>query len=141
VDSETGRAAGERRRHPRYAEDARVLCVADAGAGFQDARLVELSADGMRLVAREPFAPGEELYAGVFLEDAQEPLVVRGVVQHCDPEPRGAAVGVKLLGATDEQRDALARLEAYLERRHGAEALVTLRAVPAIKRVSDERWW
>jgi hypothetical protein len=119
-----------------------VLCFADAGeGGFHQARLTELSADGMRLNALRGFAPGSEIYAGVFLEESREPLVVLGVVQHCVGDGNDVAVGVQFLSVTDEQRQALARLQEYVKRRHGAAAVVTVRAAPAIRRIGDERWW
>lgn len=143
MDSETGnQAARDRRRHPRFADDAQVLCVADAGTGgFYPARLTELSVDGMRLASGRPFEPGSEIYAGIFLEESQEPLVVLGVVQHCDPGPGGATLGLQFLSVTEDQRLALARLEQYLKRRHGKEALVTVHQAPAILRIGEERWW
>ncbi|MFI5401617.1 MAG: PilZ domain-containing protein [Planctomycetota bacterium] len=143
VDSETGtRAARDRRRHPRFADDARVLCVADAAeGGFYQARLTELSRDGMRLLTDRPFATGSQLYAGIFLPESQEPLVMLGVVQHCDTGADGAKLGLEFLSVTEEQQAALARLEAYLSRRHGEEALVTVHAAPPIRRIGEERWW
>lgn len=143
MDPETGNlAARDRRRHPRYADDAQVLCVAGEGAGgFCAARLTELSLDGMRLHVDRAFPMGIELYAGIFLEEAQEPLVMLGVVQYCDPLPKGSTLGLQFLSVTEEQQVALARLEEYLERRHGEAALVTVHAAPAIKRIGEERWW
>jgi hypothetical protein len=144
VDSETGnRAARDRRRHPRFADDAHVLCVTDAAeGGFHPGRLVELSVDGLRLATRRPFAPGEHLYVGVFLEESQEPLVVLGVVQHCDARNGdGATVGLQLVSMTEDQRRALARLKDYLGRRHGEAATVTIHPAPAIRRIGEERWW
>jgi hypothetical protein len=143
VESRTGRhAAPDRRRHPRFADDARVLCFAGAGrGGFHQARLTELSADGMRIHADRSFEPGRELHAGVFLESSLEPLVVMGVVQHCGGSGEDVTVGIQFLSVTEEQRQALARLREYMTRRHGASAAVTVRAAPAILRVRDERWW
>jgi hypothetical protein len=143
VDSETGnRAARDRRRHPRFVDDAQVLCVAEAGdGGFHAARLTELSVDGMRLAADRPFEPGSQLYAGIFLEESQEPLVILGVVQHCDACPKGATLGLQFLSVTEDQRLALARLAEYLKRRHGEAAAVTVHPAPAILRIGEERWW
>jgi len=144
LDSETGKnVAGDRRRHPRFADDAQVLCVADeATGGFHPARLTEISIDGMRLVADRPFEAGSQLYTGVFLEEAQEPLVMLGVVQHCDRGPAGATLGVEFLSVTEDQRLALAKLGDYLKRRHGASAtVVTVHPAPAIRRIGEERWW
>lgn len=143
MDSETGnRNARDRRLYPRFADDARVLCVADAAeGGFYQARLTELSRDGMRLVADRPFARGSQVYAGIFLPESQEPLVILGVVQHCDAGRDGTTLGLQFLSVTEEQQDALARLEQYLSRRHGVEAIVTVHAAPAIRRIGEERWW
>ena len=143
MDSETGnRAARDRRRHPRFTDDARVLCVGDFGeGGFYQARLTVLSRDGMRLLSDRAFAPGSNVYAGIFLEDAQQPLVILAVVQHCDGDGKGATLGVQFLSVTEEQRSGLARLEDYLRRRHGESALVTVREAPAIRRIGEERWW
>jgi hypothetical protein len=143
VDSETGtRTARDRRLYPRFADEARVLCVTDAAeGGFYQARLTELSRDGMRLLTDRPFAPGSQLYAGIFLPESQEPLVMLGVVQHCDAEGEGATLGLEFLSVTEEQQAALVRLEAYLSRRHGEDAIVTVHAAPAIKRNGEERWW
>jgi hypothetical protein len=143
VESETGkRAARDRRRHPRFADDAQVLCVAEAGeGGFHQARLTELSADGMRLVSGRPFATGSQVYTGIFLEEEQEPLVVLGVVQHCDPGPDGASIGLQFVSVAEEQRLGLERLGDYLRRRHGEAALVTVHQAPAIRRIGEERWW
>jgi len=82
VESETGnKAARDRRRHPRFADDGLILCVADQGtSGFHQARLTELSADGMRILSGHAFAAGSQIFLGVFLEDAKEPLVLLGVV-------------------------------------------------------------
>jgi hypothetical protein len=132
----------DRRRHARYAEDAQVLCVSDAGAGgFHTARLAELSVEGMRIETSRPFAAGEQLYAGILLEESREPLVVLGVVMHCDARPEGATVGLQFLSVTEDQRGALVRLAEYLKRRHGEAATVTVRAAPAIRRIGEERWW
>jgi hypothetical protein len=143
VDSETGnRAARDRRRHPRFVDDAQVLCVEEAGhGGFSQARLTELSADGMRLASDRPFVPGTQIYAGIFLEESKEPLVMLGVVQHCDADASGVALGLQFLSVTEEQQVALARLEQYLKHRHGKEALVTVHQAPAIVRIGEERWW
>ena len=143
MDSETGnRAARDRRRHPRFADDAQVLCDAEAGdGGFSQARLTELSADGMRLASERAFAPGSQIYAGIFLEESQQPLVMLGIVQHCDAAGKGTTLGLQFLSVTEEQRVALVRLEDYLKRRHGKEALVTVHPAPAIVRIGEERWW
>lgn len=143
MESESGnRAARDRRRHPRFADDAQVLCVVDAGeGGFYPARLTELSVDGMRLASSRRFEAGSQLYAGIFLEDSQEPLVMLGVVQHCDAGEKGAMLGLQFLSVTEEQRLALGRLEQYLKRRHGQEALVTIHQAPPIRRIGEERWW
>jgi PilZ domain len=143
VESETGnQGARDRRRHPRFADEAQVLCVADEGAGgFHQARLTELSADGMRILSGHAFAPGSQIFLGVFLEDAKEPLVLLGVVQHCEPLLSQASLGVQFLSVTDEQRIALEGLQHYLKRRHGAPAVVTVRPATAILRIRDESWW
>jgi hypothetical protein len=142
VDVETGKRGRDRRRHPRFNDDAQAICLTQAGeGGFQQARLTELSMDGMRLSCPRAFEAGSHVYAGVFLEEAQEPLVVVGVVQHCDVAADGATVGLQFLSVSEEQRAGLARLAAYLKQRHGASALVTVRAAPAIKRIDEERWW
>ncbi len=143
MQSGTGKnPARDRRRHPRFDDDARVLCFADAeDGGFHQARLTELSADGMRLRADRRFAPGSELYAGVFLEESSEPLVLLGVVQHCEGGGDEVTIGLRLPSVTDEQRQALAHLRDYVTRRHGASAVVTVRAAPAILRIGDETWW
>ncbi|MCK6461063.1 MAG: PilZ domain-containing protein [Planctomycetes bacterium] len=142
MESETGkRAARDRRRHPRFADDAQVLCIADeGGGGFHHARLTELSADGMRIVARGAFAAGSQIYAGVFLEDEREPVVLLGVVQHCDADGAEAVLGIQFLSLSDEHRTALDRLRAYLKRRHGASADAS-KGTPVILRVGEERWW
>lgn len=142
MQSETGsNGARDRRRHPRFADDAQVLCVAEADGGFHQARLTELSADGMRLATDRHFTPGSQIYAGVFLGEAQEPLVLLGVVQHCEAQGAGGALGLQFLSVTDEQRLALARLQEYLKERHGADAIVTVHPAPAILRIGDENWW
>jgi hypothetical protein len=143
VESETGKErARDRRRQPRFADDAQVLCVGEEGAGgFHQARLTELSADGMRILAPCAFAAGSQIYTGVFLEEEQEPLVLLGVVQHSEGDAGPARLGIQFVSVTDEQRLALDRLQQYLRRRHGRDAVVTVRAAPAILRVSDESWW
>jgi len=135
-------SAKDRRRHPRFEDEAQALCFEESGAGgFHAARLIEISAEGMRLETGQVFEPGGELYVGVFLDQAREPLVTTGVVQHCAPRPGGATVGLQFVATTQEQRTALALLSDYLERRHGEEALVTLHPAPAIRHISEERWW
>lgn len=142
MGSETGNGDRDRRRHPRFVEDAQVLCVADAGSGgFHTARLTEVSVEGMRIASDRPFEVGSEIYAGVLLQEMQDPLVILGIVQHCDTRKGAATVGVQFLSVTEEQRVALGRLSEYLKRRHGDAALVTLHPAPAIRRIGEERWW
>jgi len=132
----------DRRHHLRFEEEAQALCFEEGGSGgFHPARLVEISVDGMRLETHRELEPGGELYVGIFLEEAQEPLVTMGVVQHCEPRPGGATVGLQFLSVSSEQRHALEQLSQYLERRHGEAALVTIHAAPAIRHISEERWW
>lgn len=143
MESETGNPRDrDRRRHPRFADDARVLCVAsERGGGFHHARLTELSADGMRILAPCVLAAGSEIYAGVFLEDVREPVVLLGVVQHCDGDTAPTNLGIQFLSVTDPQRLALERLQQYLKQRHGPGALAAERAAPVILRLRDEGWW
>ena len=143
MESETGNgSARDRRRHVRFDDDRHVLCVADAAeGGFHQARLTELSLDGMRLTCSRAFEPGSLVYAGIFLEESHEPLVLHGIVQHCECGEQGAALGLQFVSVTEEQRSGLARLEEYLKRRHGDSALVTLHPAPAIRRIGEERWW
>jgi len=143
VESEKGkRDALDRRRQPRFPDDASVLCVEDAGeGGFSQARLTELSAQGMRLLADRAFEPGSQIYAGIFLAESREPLVMLGVVQHCEGGGMGTTVGLEFLSVTEDQRVGLAQLLTYLKRRHGEAALVTVHAAPAIRRIGEERWW
>lgn len=143
MESETGtRAARDRRRHPRFVDDAQVLCIADeGGGGFHHARLTELSADGMRIVARGAIAAGSQIYAGVFLEDEREPVVLLGVVQHCEADGAHAVLGIRFLSVNEEHRTALDRLRAYLRRRHGASSTAARQETPVILRVGEERWW
>jgi hypothetical protein len=143
VESETGKnGARDRRRHPRFSDDAAVLCMqGDGPTGFHQARLTEVSADGMRIAGAPAFAPGSQVYAGVFLEDAKEPLVLLGVVQHCEPSERDATLGLEFLSLNEDQRLSLQRLKDYLIRRHGAGATITVQAAPTILRIGEERWW
>ncbi|HEX5139143.1 MAG TPA: PilZ domain-containing protein [Planctomycetota bacterium] len=143
MESETGsQRARDRRRHPRFADDANALCITETGGGgFHQARLTDISSDGMRIVSPCAFTPGSQLYAGVFLEDAREAIVLLGVVQHCETEGGDASLGIQFLSVADDQRAALQQLQRYLSCRHGAAATVTVRSAPAILRVGQERWW
>jgi len=143
VETETGsKRACDRRRHPRFAEDANALCMTEAGdGGFHQARITEISSDGMRILTGCAFSPGSQLYAGVFLEEEQEPLVLLGVVQHVEADGPDTSLGIRFLSVTDEQQTAVAQLREYLTRRHGGSATVTLRPAAAILRVDEESWW
>lgn len=142
MESETGKErARDRRRHPRFAEDANALCMTEEGGGFHQAQLIEISLEGMRIQTKCAFSPGSQLYSGVFLEEAREPLVLLGVVQHCEGEGSHASLGIQFLGVSDDQRASLRQLQDYLKRRHGASANVTLRPASTILRAGQERWW
>ena len=95
----------------------------------------------MRIQTDRAFSPGSQLYSGVFLEESREPLVLLGVVQHCEAEGSRANLGIRFLSVTDDQMASLRQLQEYLKRRHGTAATVTLRPATAILRAGQERWW
>ena len=112
----------ERRRHVRYPEDNRVhfLEVEEPGDAHEG-HVRELSAGGLCLMASREFNVGTRLCLGIFFEHRLgDPLMVLAEVRYCRPDEDGFALGLRFVHGTDEQRDALASIQAYLVERHGA---------------------
>lgn len=142
-NSSGGVPAAERRRHRRFAEDISVLFVEDQGSGeFHSGWLSDLSVDGLTLHARRAFPTGSRLYLGILLRDRDEPLVALGGVQHCTRAEGGdVALGLQFLSVSLEQRQAIARLRAYLHERYGADAGGARPTEALVRQVTDETWW
>jgi len=119
--AESGVQVAERRQHVRYAEDNRVhFLEIEASAVAHEGRLRDLSAGGLCLLASREFRVGTRLCLGIFFEHRRDdPLMVLAEVRHCRPDEDGFAMGLKFVPGTDEQRDALQSIQAYLVARHG----------------------
>lgn len=116
----------ERRQHVRYPENNRVHFRrvglsgrAHAGAPHEG-RLHDLSAGGLCLMASREFSVGTCLCLGIFFEHRpDDPLMVLGEVRYCRAEADDFAMGLKFVPGTDEQREALEAIRAYLVERYG----------------------
>jgi hypothetical protein len=123
---EPGVEVAERRQHVRYPEHNRVHFRrvgvsgrAHAGAPHEG-RLHDLSEGGLCLIASKEFSAGTHLCLAIFFEHSpNDPLMVLGEVRHCRPEDDGFAMGLKFVPGTDEQREALEAIRAYLVERYG----------------------
>jgi PilZ domain-containing protein len=88
----------DRRSEPRYTvrEGALVWDLSRIKAGFQEATIVDLSRNGIRLVANREFATGTQVAIDF------RGMVICGSVQYCAPSENRFAAGIRIGGVLDQ---------------------------------------
>ena len=88
----------DRRSEPRYAvrEGALVWDPSRDTAGSQETTIVDLSRNGIRLLADREFAKGAQVTVDF------RGMVICGTVQHCAPSENRFAAGVCIGGVLDQ---------------------------------------